>query len=328
MDALRGLSIILVATGHALASSFHDTGVVPPPAVEFFLSITGPLRMPLMVFLSGMLVPRALTKGAQRFVAGKVKAVLWPYFVWSLIFILLLYLMTAAGGSGFGWGLFGRIFYSPIEHLWFLAYLFIYFILALLMRSLPAYVPVLLAAAASVVAFGSAWQEFTTLALFFSLGVSSAVYTNAWTKMIQSPLVLGTTTAVAASALVALAILPGVASYQPQYSLVVLLGIVSVCAIASRFDLPGGCRALKSIGRDSLTFYIVHMPVLLIFTTVARQAVPGYPLAVLVLSLVVSLVVSAIVCRMRKFTLIDGLFVLRLRKRSSKGREARVPAVV
>ena len=65
MDSLRGLSVSLVVMFHA-SGQFAGDGSVSD-VLTIANDLFAPLRMPTMVFLSGLLVPRSLTKGTREF---------------------------------------------------------------------------------------------------------------------------------------------------------------------------------------------------------------------------------------------------------------------
>ena len=97
MDVLRGTSILLVVFNHAiLFASALPTG---SPEVAWALNqVFAPIRMPLMVFLSGLLVAPSLARGWRQYLRGKARRVLYPYLVWSAIALVLLYLWDIRDG--------------------------------------------------------------------------------------------------------------------------------------------------------------------------------------------------------------------------------------
>ncbi|HSK39076.1 MAG TPA: acyltransferase, partial [Arenibaculum sp.] len=136
MDALRGLAIVLVVYDHALRFTIEYAGQAP--AVLTFISETlNPLRMPAMVFLSGMLLSASLSKGPATYIKGKVRNILYPYLLWSAIYVTLFIAAQPITGSDHGWWEYTEIFYSPPAHLWFLYYLFFYYLLMLGLQRVP-----------------------------------------------------------------------------------------------------------------------------------------------------------------------------------------------
>jgi len=84
MDSLRGAAIIAVVVMHAELEATTATGVTLP-AVHLVDALLGPVRMPLLVLLSGMLLPVSLAKGPWSHVRRKLAGIGWPYVVWGLL---------------------------------------------------------------------------------------------------------------------------------------------------------------------------------------------------------------------------------------------------
>lgn len=132
MDRLRGAAILAVVVLHAELQARGATGE-DLPLVHAVNDILGPVRMPLLVFLSGMLLAPALRKPVGRYLRGKLTGLLWPYLVWSAIDIGQLQWRLVQRGESLTWGWVAQVFYNPETYLWFLAYLFVYYLAARLM---------------------------------------------------------------------------------------------------------------------------------------------------------------------------------------------------
>jgi uncharacterized membrane protein YcfT len=91
------------------------------PLVHEVDDLLVPVRMPLLVVLSGMLLTPALAKGPRRFVSGKARTLLSPELVWSGIDVVHLQLRLWPRGESPSpeWVL--RV-WAPPTYLWFLAY--------------------------------------------------------------------------------------------------------------------------------------------------------------------------------------------------------------
>lgn len=126
MDRLRGAAIVAVIVLHAelgaRAGSGRDLPLVP--AVNELLS---PYRMPMLVALSGVLLTPALAKPWRAYLRGKVRHLLWPYLVW----VALDTAYAALRAGGLGWDYVARLAYDPQTYLWFLAYLFVFYLVGL-----------------------------------------------------------------------------------------------------------------------------------------------------------------------------------------------------
>lgn len=305
MDCLRGISIVLVVIVHAMQiSAMYTSGSIP--AVNTFNNVFGPLRMPIMVFLSGLFVPRSIAKGAGKYFSGKIRGVAYPYFLWSGILIALFYLASFTIGWKVAPGLIAKVFYAPIEHMWFLAYLFIYFVFAFLLRRVN---PLLLVAVFMAIAYlpvHGTWEKFWYLASFFMLGVAAATYPAAWERLTRSTLV---STVLVVLSLVTLwsmtmrfIYLPGVATR----TVLVLAVLVGAAGVFMRIAHAVTLSPFRYIGRSSLIFYITHWP-FMIFSVPILLRMKQLP--------VEQLFVFAILAG-----LIGPLFVTEVTKRSAIGK--------
>ncbi|RJN31304.1 acyltransferase [Nesterenkonia natronophila] len=92
MDFLRGLAVLLVVVLHANSQNIAGASVEWWSEVNRYLT---PFRMPLLMFMSGMLLHRSLAKPLPLYIWGKVAAIAWPLLVW-----LCLYGFFVRGGLG------------------------------------------------------------------------------------------------------------------------------------------------------------------------------------------------------------------------------------
>ncbi|QKJ20275.1 acyltransferase family protein [Microbacterium hominis] len=275
MDVLRGTSIVLVVFNHAVL--FTGTSALGAPEAAWIANtVFAPARMPLMVFLSGLLVAPSLARGWQRFAAGKVRRVLWPYLVWSAIAIGLLY------AFGLREGVIGGVtehtvsaadlllpLYDPVEHLWFLYDLFFFYLIALVTARVP---PLWIAGAALLAAaivpdFGV--RRFTLLLAFFMVGVWFSRHPGSLERVLTAKSVLWAGVAVAARwvlwggviltlGTVAAAALGVGLRYSALSAPFAAGSIVIAIVLARRWGGLRAFRPLRAVGRDSLVFYIVH----------------------------------------------------------------------
>lgn len=82
IDATRGVAVILVVFWHAASvpvtyGDRHD--------MQWLVHLNGvlePYRIPTLLFLSGLLVPRSAEKPVEAFLWGKIRHIAWPYLVW------------------------------------------------------------------------------------------------------------------------------------------------------------------------------------------------------------------------------------------------------
>ena len=170
MDLLRGTAILLVIAHHLrLVQQIWD-GSTPWAMVELSEALA-PFRMPALLFASGLLLARSLRRPPGRFLAGKLRGLLWPWLLWSAVMLPIL-----------GWGHADEpLWWLNGMYTWFLAALFCYYVIGLVTRRIhPGWV-----ALASVVAWtalpllgtahdmvGPRPDKFVFYAVFFFAGAA------------------------------------------------------------------------------------------------------------------------------------------------------------
>lgn len=129
MDTLRGAAVVAVVVLHVQLTTSAVTGdpLAPLAWLDARLAV---VRMPLLMLLSGVLLARSLAKGWRSHVGGKVRAILWPYAVWMAIDLTHVFVDAAVAGRPVPWHMAGEALYDPPGYLWFLAWLFVFHLLA------------------------------------------------------------------------------------------------------------------------------------------------------------------------------------------------------
>lgn len=251
MDQARGVAILLVVMHHSM-TWVADFGLTVPPALIAFDDIVSPFRMPLLMFLSGILVPRALSKPTRAYATGKLRAIGWPYLLWSVIFLVVTGTFTLS--------LVPNILLFPPTYLWYLWFLLAYYALAWLLAR--AGIPPLWPALAAMLASGFAPEDyrmsrFLFLLAFFLLGWAwSTRGPVRWSAPIRR-LAIGAGLA-AAVAVSAMSVAGVQVRYEPAYAWGVVGLIVAVATV-----LPGKARGrapmpVEYVGRNSIVFYVTH----------------------------------------------------------------------
>lgn len=257
MDLTRGLAVVLVIAFHA-NDILRTFGGGSPPFMETLNLVLGPHRMPLLMFLSGMLLARSLTKGPARFFSGKLRGIAWPYVVWTTITLLAV--------DDLSLDLWVRNLYSPTTPLWYLWFVMANYCLAFLLLRLR--LPASLVAAVSLVAAGLVTSAYAADRLcfffaFFMLGhvVASreplrAALRRPWVVVVAG-LAAAVTSALAASGVYV--------RFEAVYAWGPLGLVVLVLAVTPALDPEAVLsRALRYVGRHSLVFYCVHWPVMIL----------------------------------------------------------------
>jgi fucose 4-O-acetylase-like acetyltransferase len=137
IDYAKGIGIALVVWGHVIRGLFNANIL---PEMGFLSALDQGIysfHMPLFFILSGLFVERSLRKSKQQFFIDKLQAIVYPYFLWSVLQSLL---QIAAGSntnaSGIGLSTLLQLPIQPIMQFWFLYVLFLYFIIYAGLRSL------------------------------------------------------------------------------------------------------------------------------------------------------------------------------------------------
>ncbi len=130
IDVAKGVGICLVVFGHAM-NGLGTAGILKwetPITQLYFIIYT--FHMPLFFFLSGITVTRSLNKGTFEFLAGKVRYIVYPYFVWSIIQGLSQAALSDQLNHSFDISSLYGIYAHPLAQFWFLYVLIIYHLLA------------------------------------------------------------------------------------------------------------------------------------------------------------------------------------------------------
>jgi fucose 4-O-acetylase-like acetyltransferase len=298
MDQVRGLAIVLVVAYHTKTVLGRFTPDVPD-ALGLAQELFEPFRMPLLVFLSGMLLNRSLARPAGAFVSGKLRRIAWPYLVWSVLFF------TVAAKASPERLLLLAV--DPPNHLWYLYNLVLYYLLVLAAQWLRAplrlVAPAALLASTAVDAYGP--RRFLFLLAFFVAGHLVSMHGD---RLGHRGLWLTVCTGVSAAG--ALANAAGIAlKYEPAFAVVPAAGI-ALCLLLAPSHTEGPVAWLfGQVGRSSLVFYVAHYPVLWVVFTGLREVVVQAPLPMYAIGFVVALAAGAALVRLRsRWRLVDALF--------------------
>jgi uncharacterized membrane protein YcfT len=171
MDTLRGAAVVAVVVLHVQLTTSAISGDPLLPLARLDEQLAA-VRMPLLMLLSGALLPRSLAKGLRSHVEGKVRAILWPYAVWMLVDLTHVFADAAVVGRPVPWEMAGDALHDPPGYLWFLAWLFAFHVLAAAVperaRAVVAFGG--LALAHVVVGAGPDLERFLWLFPYFVLG--------------------------------------------------------------------------------------------------------------------------------------------------------------
>lgn len=258
MDVARGSAIVLIIFLHS--GSFLSRLPLEQPEWSVRISdFLAPVRMPVLIFLSGMLLPNSLLKGAVPYVNGKLRRLAWPLLIWT--FILHATVGTTAP-------MLGTLHWMGISHLWFLFFILVYYGVGLLTRRIPFVVTAIVAYACTFAAEdGSKYGERLLLLMsIFFLGAQAGAHMNRWLKIVDSPWSL--LLLPVAVAFMLASSLQTVFRYQPELLPLFVLCSFAALVLVRRLASCMPMRALQYLGRNSLIFYLCHVPVIFVVSKV------------------------------------------------------------
>lgn len=304
MDALRGLAIILIVLLHATEIA-RSGGVDVSGAFIRFNAFMGPFRIPLLMVLSGMLLGGSLNKGTGRYLSGKVRAIVWPYIVWSVILVLVFPFL--------GTDSLIRAIWAPGTYLWYLHTLFICYLVALAMRRVPPLASSALALAIALMLDSFAIPEPVSLMNPVRIFMMLACFFAGHWIMQQKELVLAATRRWWVIVLLALfgvglgliAQIPGAhVSNNPLLAIPLVATICAGIGVVQQFSWSNWlARWIRWIGRHSIIYYVSHW-ITVVFALRLLGDVPDWRGFVLVPLLVgAALLVGAILALAERWVL-------------------------
>lgn len=265
MDLLRGIAIVLVIANHSIynAAEAYDTA---PAWLVTVNDILSPVRMPLMVFLSGLLLAKSLNKTRKTYLVGKLRTIAWPFLVWTVIAIGYEAIAGLAmdGEARIVNPLMALI--APLGHLWFLQYLLAYYLLALVLRAMHPLIPAGVALLGGIFAEGD-WDRFLMLFACFMVGAWASEHRGEFSRLVRSNWAAW----IAATMLVILVVLGavgadlrGLVRYETISAPFVFAAVILTARWSMAVQEHGWTRPLRFVGLRSLVFYLVHgYPVIL-----------------------------------------------------------------
>jgi fucose 4-O-acetylase-like acetyltransferase len=276
VDTAKGLGIALVVFGHVERGLFTSQAIQQTAAISFADAWIYSFHMPMFFFLSGLFLFRSATRMTfKRFAADKIRTIAYPYFVWSIIVVLLKSLSSDLPNKPRGPDDLLTIPIEPIEQFWFLYVLFILVMLFGFLFALGAkpWMTVALAALLhpAVIPYLSNWSimnEARGSAIYIALGAlvgQSGYFKEPSGKPFALALV-----AIAGLAFPALVVWSGSGGkWIPALAISGTIGIAAASMLIHGFDKI--MRATNYMGRNTLEIYVSHT----IFSAAARIILLG-----------------------------------------------------
>lgn len=134
LDVLRGINIILVLVGHAIAIfvGTEKLTLSSAPVLVGLNEIFHCFRMPLFFMISGLLIDKFIVKPYKKAIKTKILRLLVPYFIWSFVAVVGMELVSRYTPLKLSLGLNFNDFFNclvvPFWIYWFLYTLFFFFV--------------------------------------------------------------------------------------------------------------------------------------------------------------------------------------------------------
>ncbi|MHC8608820.1 acyltransferase family protein [Paenarthrobacter ureafaciens] len=255
MDFLRGAAILLVLLWHAPAIPVLY-GFEMPPWVRATNDFMMPFRMPMLMFLSGMLLSKSLQRNLVVYYRGKLVLLGWPYLVWAFIHILQ-FGEDLSVTSPRSWVATG--------YLWFLFFVMAFYFLAPLIRWAPDWCISILSFSISVYFDGELTTGFFYFLGFFYAGSFFAnsprllvYFTSGWRVPACGAVAvgLGIWSALDGPAL----------KYEAFTAMGSLSGIIAAIGLCKLLPDSRFRNFFERIGQKSIVHYVSHFPIIIAVT--------------------------------------------------------------
>jgi fucose 4-O-acetylase-like acetyltransferase len=138
VDVAKGLLIILVVFGHAWRAVFNN-GILHNAQIYHFIDdLIYAFHMPAFFLLAGLFALKTKKQSVGEFVGKKLRTIVYPYFLWSIIQSLVQLVMSGGTTSTITITDILKIPIAPVMQFWFLYALFFVFLFFILVRQCTA----------------------------------------------------------------------------------------------------------------------------------------------------------------------------------------------
>lgn len=262
LDWLRGVLVLFVLVLHAEIVS----GIGRDSVVGYLNMSVGPVLMPAFFVLSGILGRKVLLGGWTDLLRGTLLRLLWPYFVWGLVYVLAV--TTVEQKFDLNWQALTLLLTRPamLGPIWYLAYLAAFFLLARFLRPIPPWAMMLVLAGMSMILsmLNGPLTDAVIHASAFFAGLAAASHGSLVARLFGSAMgraALPLTICVLASTPYFVG--DGLRD-NGLFIFWILLASVVVVAGAQRLHTLFGSSFTTKLGAESLAFYLTHWPIMLI----------------------------------------------------------------
>lgn len=125
VDYAKGIGIFLVVLGHTIRGLLNSSIVDSSITVARIDGWIYAFHMPLFFFLSGLFIERSTLKPLPDFLLKRLKTIVYPYILWSLLQSIFQAIMSSYTNSQISLVELWKIIYDPVMQFWFLYVLFV-----------------------------------------------------------------------------------------------------------------------------------------------------------------------------------------------------------
>lgn len=263
-DYAKGIGILLVVVGHVLRGLVNSS-ILSGSGFEGFLDRwIYSFHMPLFFFISGMFADHSARRTAGVYVLDKMKVVLYPYLVWSLLQGLVQWKLSAHTNANTTLSDLITILYRPPAQFWFLYILFFVMLIFLFFKKVKVSpLGFFLFSVAGYLALGGLylgpWNVVYMVCqymIYFGLGVFLSTHVQKLYAVSGEGILWGM--GLAALGVLTLCVLLGVEGLFLAAPLVAGLGVFSVTVLAMAMGRRGTGRFIHGWGMASLQIYVAH----------------------------------------------------------------------
>ena len=268
VDYAKGAGIILVVFAHNLGGQ-RSSGIPLPAALAGVISYAYSFHMPLFFFLSGLFAVYSYRKGFLSFSESKLRTILYPFVIWSLILGMIQVKMAAYVNHPLPSGHSPLFFLlRPVEQMWFLQALFLMYVSFALAQKLAIppkwffFLSAVLALIGSLFIHEETVKKILFHFVFFGAGVSLHSGVNARLLGAKTGPLLAVSSAVLCVQLVLVFGLPAAHAFRGSETLmgvvIAFIGIASISAASEVLSRLNSVQWLRVIGQYSMPIFLMH----------------------------------------------------------------------
>ena len=125
VDYAKGIGIFLVVLGHTIRGLINSSIIDLSTKFSAIDRWIYAFHMPLFFFISGLFIYRSTSKPLPDFLLKRLKVVVYPYILWSILQSIFQAIMSSYTNSQISLLELWKIIYKPVMQFWFLYVLFV-----------------------------------------------------------------------------------------------------------------------------------------------------------------------------------------------------------